>query len=162
MLPSKHTNTHILYTTIYYNTIHSLSKTADYDIIMSMKVRKGINVRKWCMAHEAYIEEKLAKELAEDELADMIALHEKHMSWLMHERLIHLIVLFITVILVLFSMALILFSQSMFCASVPMFVITFVLAAFYVRHYFFLENTVQHWYELDELMESKLKESQHE
>ena len=138
------------------------NKIAVCDIMLTMKTRKGINVRKWCLAHETYIDKKLAEKVTADELTDVLKLHEKRLSWLMHERLIHLIVLLITVILVLFSMALILFAPNTFPASLPMFVITFVLAVFYVRHYFFLENTVQHWYELDELMESKLKESQHE
>ncbi len=113
-------------------------------------MRQGINIRKWCIAHESYIENALAANGATDDLAEVKALHEKRLSWLMHERLIHLIVLLITVILVLFSMALILLLPETVYASLPMFVITFILACFYVRHYFFLENTVQHWYELDE------------
>ncbi len=115
--------------------------------------RQGINIRKWCISHEQYIDDKLAGEMSAGELSEVKALHEKRLSWLMHERLIHLIVLFITVILVLFSMALILFLPESVYASLPMFLITFVLACFYVRHYFFLENTVQHWYELDDLLD---------
>ena len=72
----------------------------------------------------------------------------------MHERLIHLIVVFITVILVLFSIALILFCPGAIPAALPMFLILFVLLIFYIRHYFFLENTVQHWYRIDEEIEN--------
>ncbi len=117
--------------------------------------RQGINVRKWCLAHERYIGDKLAGELSAGEIAEVKDLHEKRLSWLMHERLIHLIVLFITVILVLFSMSLILLLPDTVYAALPMFTITFILAVFYVRHYFFLENTVQHWYELDELLDRR-------
>ena len=123
-----------------------------------MKNTNGINVRKWCGEHESYIDKKLAEGVSAAELTDVMNLHEKRLAWLMHERLIHLIVLFITVILVLFSLALIMFAPNTFPASLPMFVITFVLAAFYVRHYFFLENTVQHWYMIDEEIENRLKE----
>ena len=126
--------------------------------MISMKRINGINVRKWCGRHESYIMQKLAEDASSAELADVMDLHEKRLSWLMHERLIHLIVLSVSVILVLFSMALILFVPNTFPASLPMFVITFVLAAFYVRHYFFLENTVQHWYMIDEEIENRLKE----
>lgn len=112
-------------------------------------------MRKWCLEHERYIEEKLAGDPGADEFAEVKAIHEKRLSWLMHERLIHLIVLFITVILVLFSMSLILLLPDTVYAAFPMFAITFILAVFYVRHYFFLENTVQHWYELDELLDQR-------
>ncbi len=112
-------------------------------------------MRKWCLEHERYIEDKLACDPDAGEIAEVKALHEKRLSWLMHERLIHLIVLFITVLLVLFSMSLILLLPDTVYAAFPMFAITFILAVFYVRHYFFLENTVQHWYELDELLDQR-------
>lgn len=118
--------------------------------------RYGINVRKSCLAHEKALKAALESAKGEDELKKLLSDHEKKLSWLMHERLIHLIVLFITVILVLFAMTLILFMPQTLLASVPMFVIVFVLAVFYVRHYFFLENTVQRWYVLDEEISSRL------
>lgn len=122
----------------------------------------GINVRKWCAQHEAYVEEVLSKAGTNEELDRQMeldrhkelerlkALHEKKLSWLMHERLVHLIVLFITVILALFAMGLLLFLPETLPASLPLFMIVFVLLIFYVRHYFFLENTVQRWYMIDE------------
>ena len=75
----------------------------------------------------------------------------------MHERLIHLIVLFITVVLVLFSLALVLFAPDTFPASLIMFAILFVLLIFYVKHYFFLENTVQRWYVIDDELQKSVK-----
>ena len=60
------------------------------------------------------------------------------------------IVLLVTVILALFSLALILFLPESLPASLVMFAVVFVLLIFYVRHYFFLENTVQYWYLLSE------------
>ena len=110
----------------------------------------GIKVRKWCEEHEAFVADELQKELTPDDAANLLAIHEKKLSWLMHERLIHLIVLFITVILALFAMAFLLLVPETMPATLPLFVIVFVLLIFYVRHYFFLENTVQRWYVLDE------------
>jgi hypothetical protein len=60
-------------------------------------------------------------------------------------------------VVMLFSMAFILFLPDFIPASVPMFVISFVLTCFYVKHYFFLENTVQHWYTIDEDITAKIK-----
>ena len=116
----------------------------------------GINIKKWCKEHEAYVEEVLSKAGTNEELDRQMELerlkelHEKKLSWLMHERLVHLIVLFITVILALFAMGLLLFLPETLPASLPLFIIVFVLLIFYVRHYFFLENTVQRWYMIDE------------
>ncbi len=114
-----------------------------------MKKRSGINIRKWCIEHEKYVEHTLLSASSSEEVDRLRMIHAQKLEWLMHERLIHLIVLLITVILVLFSMTLILFLPETIPGALVMFVITFVLACFYVRHYFFLENTVQHWYELD-------------
>lgn len=111
-----------------------------------MNTRFGINVTKWCRDHEQYITDKRAAGLTPDEAASLIAIHEKKLSWLMHERLIHLIVLLITVVLTLFSLALVIFAPDTVPASAVMFAIIFVLLVFYVKHYFFLENTVQRWY----------------
>ncbi len=112
--------------------------------------RYGIDVKKWCRAHEQYIEVSLKDASSPEERERILVLHEKKLSWLMHERLIHLIVLFITVIITLFALLLVLLMPDTMPASLVMFLITFVLLCFYVRHYFFLENTVQKWYGLYE------------
>ena len=113
-------------------------------------MREGINVKKWCRAHEHHIEEVKAADPGKEELSELIKVHEKKLSWLMHERLIHLIVMFITVTVTLFSLALLLFMPQTVPASLIMFVLSFILLFFYVKHYFFLENTVQSWYVIDE------------
>lgn len=117
--------------------------------------RYGINVRRWCREHESYLEEATLGDLTADERDRILAIHEKKLSWLMHERLIHLIVTLITVILVLFSMSLILFLPDTVIFSLPLFMVTLVLLFFYIRHYFFLENTVQSWYMLYEGIRSR-------
>ena len=119
-----------------------------------MNRRYGINVKKWCRSHEAATEEAEKNCSSADEMRKLLLLHEKRLSWLMHERLIHLIVLLITVILVVFSMALLLLLPETLPASLPMFLMLFILTFFYVRHYFFLENTVQYWYTVSERLES--------
>lgn len=110
----------------------------------------GIGITKWCKEHERFITESIEGDLRSDDLTGLLALHEKKLSWLMHERIVHLIVLFITVIIVLFSLALLVFLPDFLYASMPLFLLSFILLVFYVRHYFFLENTVQYWYKIDE------------
>lgn len=108
--------------------------------------RYGINMKKWCLAHEQELMNALDDAGTPEEIDKILSFHEKKLSWLMHERLIHLIVTFITVILVLFSMSLILFLPDTLPFSLPLFLVLLVLLFFYIRHYFFLENTVQSWY----------------
>ncbi len=124
---------------------------------MTMKTGFGINVTKWCNSHGQYIENRIQAGLSAEDAKALLALHEKKLSWLMHERLIHLIVLFMTVVLVLFSLALVLFAPDTSPASLIMFAILFVLLIFYVKHYFFLENTVQRWYVIDDELQKSVK-----
>ena len=57
--------------------------------------RYGIGMKKFCRAHE----EKLARALAEEGPSrELLALHLEKLRWLQHERLVHLIVLVMTVL----------------------------------------------------------------
>ena len=101
-----------------------MSRKNDYNSHMNdINKRFGINVKKWCREHESDVSKKLAETNDAEKLRALLAYHEKRLSWLMHERLIHLIVLFITVILVLFSMSLILFLPDTLAFTLPMFII---------------------------------------
>ena len=108
----------------------------------------GINMKRYCKAHEVRL----------SELPPSRALYDLHLEMLrrlQHERLIHLIVLVMTVLAELFTVDLaILHPETNPVAGVAMLVLT-VLLAFYFAHYFFLENTVQRWYKLaDRLLEA--------
>ena len=119
------------------------------------KEKYGINVRKWCRDHEDEIGSALERG-GKDELQMILALHEKRLSWLMHERLIHVVVLLIVVITALSALGIVLLVPDSAPFSLVFFAITFVLMVFYVRHYFFLENTVQHWYKLYDLIRERI------
>ena len=101
------------------------------------------------------MDETLASDISESAKNDVVKLHERRLTWLMHERLIHLIVMCLTAVLVMFSMALVMFLPETMPFSIPLFLIAFVLLIFYIRHYFFLENTVQQWYVLYDKMNDK-------
>ena len=122
----------------------------------------GINVKKLCRKHEDYAGSILDGDPSSEDLKTLQDLHEKKLSWLMHERLIHLIVLLVTVILALFSMSVLLIIHESLPASLSLFAIVFVLLIFYVRHYFFLENTVQRWYMIDEAIMSRSEKTHDE
>lgn len=116
--------------------------------------RFGINMRQWCHDHEEYL-----RLHAQD--ADPRALLDWHMrklAWLQHERLVHLVVTFLTAVVELTAVVLMLLlpTGSGYAALAALGILA--LLSFYLAHYFFLENTVQHWYRLAEELHNKASE----
>ena len=115
-----------------------------------MKDSFGINMKRYCRAHERRIEAgPPSPELLED--------HLEMLRRLQHERLIHLIVLALTCVAELFTVDLtVLHPETNPLAAAVMLVLT-VLLGFYFYHYFFLENTVQRWYIIADTLKEKLR-----
>ena len=116
------------------------------------KDRYGIPMIQYCHEHEKYIESQLA---AGADKRELLVWHEKKLTWLQHERLVHFLVTMLTGVFFIFSVLLgILLEWSI--AVLLLQLILFILLAAYLRHYFKLENMVQHWYRIaDELYEGK-------
>ena len=88
---------------------------------------------------------------------EVMALHLEKLRWLQHERLVHLVVLVLTAVAELFTVDMaVLHPETNPLAAIVMLALA-VLLAFYFAHYFFLENTVQHWYRLADDLDQKLK-----
>ncbi len=110
----------------------------------------GINMKQFCRDHEAEL-------AAQEPSPELLEKHLRKLAWLQHERLIHLIVVVMTVIGELFAADLaILHEETNPWAALFMLGLA-VLLGFYFMHYFFLENTVQRWYHLAEKMEQEMK-----
>ena len=106
-----------------------------------MNDRFGINIKQYCRAHEAEVR-------AQKATPALLETHLLRLRWLQHERLVHLIVLVMTVLTELFTVDLaVLHPETNPLAAVVMLLLA-VLLGFYFWHYFFLENTVQRWYKL--------------
>lgn len=118
--------------------------------------RFGLNMRRWAAQHESYIDTALMQGEAPQRLLDW---HLRKLQRLQHERLIHLIVLFITIALFLTSLAFVVLVPSTLPVSLVVYLILLVLLIFYLRHYFFLENTVQHWYHIAEELHDRAEEA---
>lgn len=71
---------------------------------------------------------------------------DKHLSFFMHERLVHLLVM------ILFALLTVVFiAADIFCFSIAIFILSLifiVMTAAYIKHYYFLENTVQKMYKI--------------
>lgn len=112
----------------------------------------GIPMIQYCHEHEEYIESRLAAGVDKKEL---LIWHERKLAWLQHERMVHFLVTMLTGAFFIFSVLLGIF-LGWSIAVLLLQLILFILLAAYLRHYFKLENTVQHWYRIaDELHNEK-------
>ena len=114
-----------------------------------MKVKFGINMRHFCKEHESLVSSECPSQ-------DLLDYHLEKLKWLQHERLIHLIVLFLTVITFLLMLLLTVLWEEGATYLFAVDAILAVLLIFYFVHYFFLENTVQRWYVIAMSMISEL------
>jgi len=120
--------------------------------ISRMSDRYGVPMIQYCKEHEAYLEERRAAGISPKEL---LLWHEKKLAWIQHERLVHLLVTMLTAAAFLFSVVLG-FLVEWNPAVLLLQLILLVLFGAYLRHYFKLENTVQHWYRIaDRLYEEQ-------
>ncbi|MBP7186118.1 MAG: hypothetical protein KBA55_05010 [Ruminococcus sp.] len=92
-----------------------------------------------------------------DELDEIMAEHMDKISFMQHERFIHLIVTFLFAIVLCIFIAILLFMDKTDTAEAigvtVLIVIIMATECFYVKHYYFLENTVQKMYRVyDELL----------
>ena len=95
-----------------------------------------------------------------DELEKILAEHMDKIAFMQHERLIHLIVTFLFAMILCIFVAVLMFmntgdSFSEFGVG-ALTVIVLALEGFYIKHYYFLENTVQKMYRVyDEILAKK-------
>jgi hypothetical protein len=95
-------------------------------------------MRRYVLAHEKFLSDNNYD-------SQLLEYHMMQISFVQHERLIHLLVLMLTSIL--FIMSIIIFYITVDLLIGLIVVVLFILELFYIRHYFFLENHVQKWYE---------------
>ena len=93
------------------------------------------------------------------ELEKILAEHMDKIAFMQHERIVHFLVTMMFAIILSIFVGVILFVQNF--AVMMLVVIMVVLIAFYIKHYYFLENTVQKMYKVyDEMLELKEKLSE--
>lgn len=77
--------------------------------------------------------------------AEVYTLFVERLKWLQHERLVHLLVLMMTVTALLITFGAALFVPEKVSVWILILILS-VLSGAYVLHYFRLENLVQRWY----------------
>lgn len=88
------------------------------------------------------------------ELEDILAEHMDKISFMQHERIVHFLVTMLFAVLLAIFMSAMIFSENMMLLVLV--TIILVLLGFYIKHYYFLENTVQKMYKVyDEMLARK-------
>ena len=118
--------------------------------------RFGINMKRFCREYEARV--TAAVETGEA-TPGLLEEHLRMIAWVQHERLVHLIVTVMVVLCELFTVDLVLLHPELGIVPTLIMLGLAVLLGFYFWHYFFLENTVQRWYRIAQVMRGKLLES---
>ncbi len=99
--------------------------------------------------------ERISKQISDasspEELRLLLAEHMDKIAFMQHERIVHfLVTMMFALILAVFMLGVLLTDNPMLLILVT---IIIVLLAFYIKHYYFLENTVQKMYRVyDELI----------
>jgi cell division protein FtsW (lipid II flippase) len=96
--------------------------------------------------HERYILEMLGKNLPGDALKELLEYHDKQITWLQHERTVHLLTMLFVCLFTLLCLG---FTYA--TPSPPAMVLCAILGILtlaYIIHYYRLENGVQRWYDL--------------
>jgi hypothetical protein len=104
--------------------------------------------------HEHYVSDSLASLHEPDKLRELLAYHDKQISWIQHERLAHLITMLFVCLFFLLT-----FVFTMIHFTLPCILLTallLVLTAAYILHYYRLENSVQGWYSLSNRIRENL------
>ncbi|MDE6426536.1 MAG: hypothetical protein K2K89_10445 [Ruminococcus sp.] len=92
------------------------------------------------------VAERLENCTSQEELSAILSEHMDKIAFMQHERIVHfLVTMMFAVILSIFMIGMLLTENIMLLILVA---IIIVLLAFYIKHYYFLENTVQKMYRI--------------
>lgn len=103
-----------------------------------------------------YIADKLERCSDRREIEDIYAEHMDKIAFMQHERIVHFLVTMLFAVILTIFMTAMLFTQNL--AILILVTIILVLLGFYIKHYYFLENTVQKMYRIyDEIIDKRRK-----
>lgn len=107
------------------------------------------------------INERLAACSSRSELEEIFSEHRDKIVFMQHERIVHFLVTMMFAIILSVFMAAVLFLENLMLLILVTIII--VLLGFYIKHYYFLENTVQEMYRVyDRILEKRRKTDKEE
>lgn len=107
-----------------------------------------------------YIKKRLYECTGPKELEEILSEHKDKIAFMQHERLVHfLVTMMFAIILVIFIAVFLTVDNIMLGLLIV--IITALLAA-YIKHYYFLENTVQSMYRIyDDILKKRKQFAEH-
>lgn len=107
---------------------------------------------KYLKKYMAETAERLKKCRTPKELETIFTEHRDKIAFMQHERIVHFLVTMMFAVILTIFICTFLFCDKI--ALLVLIVIILVLLGFYIKHYYFLENTVQQMYKIyDEMLE---------
>ncbi|MBQ8961528.1 MAG: hypothetical protein IJ071_10020 [Ruminococcus sp.] len=105
-------------------------------------------------AYMSKTQQRLSDCSSPDMLEELLAEHMDKIMFMQHERIVHfLVTMLFAIVLAVFIIGLLLTDNM---ALLILVTIILVLLGFYIKHYYFLENTVQKMYRVyDEMLEKR-------
>ncbi|MBQ1518348.1 MAG: hypothetical protein IIZ53_00665 [Ruminococcus sp.] len=98
----------------------------------------------------ADVAERLEKCTDKNELDAVLSEHKDKIAFMQHERIVHFLVTFMFAVILCIFIAILLFMDNsgsgVNIGVTAVIVIILILEGFYIKHYYFLENTVQKMY----------------
>lgn len=101
-----------------------------------------------------YIQERLEACCDREGIEDILAEHKDKIAFMQHERIVHFLVTMMFALILAIFMGIVILTETP--AMVLLVTIILVLIGFYIKHYYFLENTVQKMYRVyDEILSKR-------
>ncbi len=107
-------------------------------------------------AYIAQAEERLQKCHTYDDAEQLLKEHKDKIAFMQHERIVHFLVTMMFAIVLAIFIGVELLTENLLLSV--LIIIIIVLLAFYIKHYYFLENTVQYMYVIYDNIRKKLDE----
>ena len=96
-----------------------------------------------------------------EELEEIFSEHKDKIAFMQHERIVHFLVTMMFAVILTIFMAAVLFLENLML--IVLVTIIMILLGFYIKHYYFLENTVQEMYRVyDRILEERRKTAKEE
>ena len=111
---------------------------------------------KYLKAYIDFVEKKLASCQSLSELNTLFDEHKDKIIFMQHERIVHFLVPLMFALILSIFVAALLFIENI--ALLILVTIIIVLLGAYIKHYYFLENTVQHMYVIYDEMLCKMRD----
>ena len=96
--------------------------------------------------HERYVAELMETNPGQEVLRELASYHDKQISWMQHERIVHLLVMLFVCLFTLLALGFTVITTTLPCILLS--ALLLILTVAYIIHYYRLENGVQRWYDL--------------